>query len=139
MSDGNQVVESYKFRDIVVLWGRERLVHAVIMARELATGIIREGLRFQSVSPQWVKSSLEFRGYPYVGYAARAGDRPAVIRAEALEHLLQATRGAVDPDPCLLDEEFVSRADFHDWLIHTGRALPAFWFDIDERYAEKRE
>lgn len=64
-------IGSFKFGDIVRHWGRERLVHEVIIVRELARGIIREGLRFQSVNPRWTKSSETFRGYPLVGYSAR--------------------------------------------------------------------
>jgi hypothetical protein len=133
MIDHSQAVESYKFSDIVRLWGRERLVHDVIVARELAKGIIREGLRFQSINPKWLKSSAEFRSYPYIGYVAREGDKPAIIRAETLEHLLQVMREAVDPDLRILSEESVLKADFRKWLVHTGRALPAFWFDANER------
>jgi hypothetical protein len=137
MIDAEQAVESYKFGDIVKLWGRERLAHDVIVARELAKGIIQEGLRFQSINPKWVKSSVEFRCYPYVGYVAREGDKPAIIRAETLEHLLRVLREAIDPDMRILGEEFVTKTDFRNWLVHTGRALPAFWFDGSERSPHK--
>jgi hypothetical protein len=136
MMDPGQAVESYKFGDIVRLWGRERLLHDVIVARELAKGIISEGLRFQSINPKWLKSSAEFRCYPYIGYVSREGDKPAIIRAETLEHLLQVMREAVDPDLRILSEEFVLKADFRNWLVHTGRVLPAFWFDKDARLPE---
>jgi hypothetical protein len=136
MMDPGQAVESYKFSDIIRLWGRERLVHDVIVARELAKGIIQEGLRFQSINPKWVKASAEFRCYPYVGYVAREGDKPAIIRAETLEHLVHVMREAIDPDLHILSEEFVLKADFRNWLVHTGRNLPAFWFDQSERSPE---
>lgn len=139
MIDSGQMVEGYKFADIVRLWGRERLVHEVIVARELARGIIQEGLRFQSINPKWVKSSAEFRRYPYVGYVAREGGKPAIIRAETLEHLLGVMREAVDPDLRLLSEEFVTKSDFRDWLVHAGRPLPAFWFDEHERIPDRSE
>lgn len=128
------VVESYKFRDVVKLWGRERLAHDVIVAKDLAVGIVCEGLRFQSVNPKWLSPTESFRGYPYVGYCARQGSQPIVIRADALEHLLRVSRGIVDPDLGTLGEEFVTKIEFRNWLTHTGRALPKFWFDESERY-----
>jgi hypothetical protein len=126
-------IESYKYLDISQLWARERLVHEVIVARELARGIVREGLRFQSVNPKFVKAQEVFRGYPYVGYTARPGMKPIILKAESLEHLLAVAREATDPDFRVLSSEFVTKSDFRDWLVHTGRALPAFWFSSNER------
>jgi len=129
----NQFVDSYKFRDIVQLWARERLVHEVVVARELVKGIIVEGLRFQSLDPNWAKTSEPFRGYPYVGYCAYEGATPIVIRATALEHLLVVMREAIDPSLPILEEEFVPKADFKNWLLRTSRAMPQFWFGESER------
>lgn len=129
-------IESFKFADVVKRWGRERLVHELIVARELARGIIREGLRFQSVDPKWTKSSTSFRGYPLVGYSARQDLPPILIRAEALEHLLAVEREASDPDSSLLRDEFVTKNDFRNWLVKTGRPMPFFWFGAEERHIE---
>ncbi len=129
-------VERFKFSDIVTHWGRERLVHDVLVARELARGIIREGLRFQSVDPKWTKPTETFRGYPLVGYSARQGLPPIMIRAEALEHLLSVERESKDPEMRVLHSEYVTKDDFREWFVHTGRSLPAFWFGQEERYAK---
>lgn len=129
-------IDSFRFYDVVRHWGRERLVHEVIVARELARGIVREGLRFQSVDPKWTKSSEVLRGYPLVGYSARHGLPPVLLRAEALEHLLAVEREAVDPNPVILWDEQVSRSDFRQWLVLTGRAMPKFWYGPQERHAE---
>jgi hypothetical protein len=131
-----QLVESYKFSDLVEHWARERLVHPVLVGRELAQGVIAEGLRLQSVDPKWVKSSEAFRGYPYIGYVSLDGHKPICIRATALEHLLAVMRQAADVDKALLAEEFVSRNEFRLWLVRTGRLLPAFWFGSEERMLE---
>ncbi len=134
MSDLGTFVESYKLTDVTKLWARERLVHEVIVGRELANGIVTEGLRFQSVNPKWVKAGESFRGYPYVGYASRQEDKPIIIRAVALEHLLAIVGSGEDPEMDILCEEYVTKDDFRNWLVHTGRALPAFWFGESERY-----
>ncbi|MDH5387750.1 MAG: hypothetical protein OEY06_04805 [Gammaproteobacteria bacterium] len=63
-------IESYKFWDIVELWGRERLEHDVVISKELSIGIIKDGLKFQSTDPNWLSSSEELLSYPYVGYSA---------------------------------------------------------------------
>jgi hypothetical protein len=139
MNDFSHAVESYKFRDAVMLWARERLVHEVIVGRELAKGIIRDGLRFQSINPKWLKSSEAFRRYPYIGYVARESDKLVLIRAEALEHLLAADREAVDPELEILSEEFVTKSDFRNWLVRTGMPMPAFWFAANERYVDDDE
>ena len=51
MINASQLVESFRFWDVVALWARERLEHESLIARVLATGIIRDGLRFQSTEP----------------------------------------------------------------------------------------
>lgn len=129
-------IESFKFTDIVRHWARERLVHEVIVARELAHGVLKEGLRLNSGDPQWLKPSTEFRGAPLVGYAARRQQPPIVIRAAALAHLRAVAAGTVDADPLLLADEVVTKNDFRTWLVMTGRAYPAFWFGPEERGEE---
>ena len=47
--DLGQYVESYRFWDVVVLWGRETLQHEYVAARAMARGVVRDGLRVQSV------------------------------------------------------------------------------------------
>ena len=32
----------------------------------------------------------------------------------------------------MLGDEFVGKDDFREWLVRTGQALPAFWFDVAE-------
>lgn len=128
-------VESFKFMDIVRHWARERLVHEVIVGRELARGVLREGLRFNSGDPKWIKASTAFRGSPLVGFAARQ-QPPIVIRASALEHLRAVEAGTADADPRLLSDEVVTKDDFRTWLVLTGRAYPAFWFGPEERSGE---
>ena len=128
-------VEAFKFRDVVQHWARERLVHEVLVARELAKGIIREGLRFQSVDPKWTKPGTIFRGEPLVGYSSRQEFPPILIRTEALAHLLAVEKGAIDWKEQVLKDEIITKDDFRIWLVHTGRAMPAFWFDSSERHA----
>ncbi len=129
-------VESFKFGDIARIWARERLEHEVVIGRELAQGVVYEGLRFQSINPRWVKSTEPFRGSPLVGFSAHQDLPPVLLRADALEHLLRIARDAVDPDISILSDEYVLKDDFRKWLVHTGRALPGFWFDSGERHIE---
>jgi hypothetical protein len=129
------IVESFRFADVVRLWARERLVHEVLVSKELVKGIVAEGLRFQSADPAWVSPNEPFRGYPYVGFVSLAEEKPIVIRASALEHLLSVMRSAIDPSPALLTDEVVTKGDFRQWLVRTGRPLPAFWYGAHERAA----
>ena len=48
-------IESLKFWDVVTLWAKERLEHENLVARALATAIVREGLRLHSADPKWLK------------------------------------------------------------------------------------
>lgn len=127
----SQLVESYRFWDVVSLWSRELLEHEDIVARSLARGIIRDGLRFLSVDPKWIntgKAEVEFRGYPYVGYCAKPNDQMIVLRVESLEHLLSIVERAEIPTRALLHDLFVSRDDFLNWLQSTKQSPPAFWY-----------
>ncbi|MFM9879514.1 MAG: hypothetical protein ACKVOO_03780 [Burkholderiaceae bacterium] len=122
-------VESYRFWDIAAQWGRETLQHEHVIARALARGLLRDGLRLQSVDPKWERQgSFELRGQPLVGYVARPGDLPIFIRASALKHLQDVTGKAATPNAQLLFEEFITQQDFGAWLKAMGIALPAFWF-----------
>jgi hypothetical protein len=123
-----QLVECYKFWDIVTLYARERLEHDSIIARALARGVVVDGLRLQSVDARWLDAARSLTGYPLVGYSAK-GDAPVLLRAEALEHLLSVVRTAAEPQRDALDQEFVQRDDFGRWLKGIGQPLPAFWFD----------
>ena len=134
--DSYIAIESFKFGDIARIWGRERLEHEVVIGRELAQGIVHDGLRFQSINPRWVKSSESFRGSPLVGFSAQQDMPPVLLRASALEHLLRIARKALDPDMLVLSEEFVTKDDFRKWLVQTGRPLPKFWFGPEERHVE---
>ena len=128
MDIGHQV-ESYRFWDIVTLWGREKLQHEHIMARALAKGVVRDGLRVQSVDPRWTnQGTFELRGAPFVGYVAREGCLPIFIRSSALRHLTDIVERAATPEPQTLFEEFISKQDFCTWLQQSTLQLPAFWF-----------
>jgi len=123
------LVESYRFWDIVTLWSKEKLENEEIVARALARGIIRDGLKFQSVDTRWVKTiEMEFDGDPYVGFVAKPGEEIVVLRADSLEHLLKIVRIAKTPSRRMLKNEFVLKNDFKDWLKATGQPLPTFWF-----------
>jgi hypothetical protein len=123
-------VESYRFWEVVVQWARERLQHEHVIARVLAKGVVREGLRVQSVDPRWANAgTFELRGAPLVGYVAREGDLPIFIRASALAHLTQVVERAAVPDPQVLFEEFITKQDFRAWLVHSKISEPFFWFD----------
>lgn len=127
-------VDSFKFADIVEHWSRERLVHALVIGRELAKGVINENLRFQSVNPKWVKATESLRGEPLIGYSANQGLPPIMIRSSALEHLLAVERNLIEPDLRKLLAERVTRDDFRHWLVHSGRPMPAFWYEPAQRF-----
>lgn len=130
MTVRNQV-ESYKFWDVVTLWAREELESEEVIARALAKGVIRDGLRLNSTDLRWIKgkaSALALNGQPYVGFCAKPGGDLCVLRAEALEHLLAVVRQARRPSRRSLREEFIFRDDFRRWLRSTKQPLPAFWF-----------
>jgi len=129
----SQLVESYRFWDIVTLWSQERLEHEELVARALAAGVIRDGLIIQSQDLRWMNArsgQQELKGYPYVGYCAEAGHPMIVLRADALEHLLGVVNRAARPDRSRLREEFITRNDFRSWLEKTSEPLPHFWFPV---------
>ena len=124
-------VESFKFWDIVTLWAKEELESEEVVARALAKGVVRDGLRLNSTDLRWVKgkaSALALNAQPYVGFCAKPGGDLCVLRAEALEHLLAVVREARRPSRKALREEFIFRDDFRRWLRSTKQPLPAFWF-----------
>ena len=131
-------VESYRFWDIVKLWAREELEAEDVIARALAKAIVRDGLRANSTDLRWIKSkaaSIALDGHPYVGFCAKPGIDPCVLRAEALEHLLRVVRDAKRPSRKLLADEFIYREDFRNWLRKSRHPLPAFWFGKSEQTA----
>ena len=124
----SQYVESYRFWEVVTQWAQERLQHEHVVARALARGVVRDGLRVQSVDPRWTNpGTFELRG-PIVGYVAREGVLPIFIRSSALNHLCAIVEHAAVPDPNLLFEEFITKQDFGAWLKHNEWMPPAFWF-----------
>lgn len=134
--EASQHVESYRFWEVVRLWARERLQHEVLIARLLATGFIKEGLRVHSQDPRWLSGAsgrVELRGYPYVGYSSAPGQPPVIIRASALEHLLAIVNSAREPEQQQLHEEFITKAEFRAWLIGRGLTLPRFWYAAQEQ------
>jgi hypothetical protein len=127
----SQLVETYRFPDLVVLLARERLEHESIVASALARAVIRDGLRLQSASAQLTRSSdkpIEFRGYPYVGYTAHPEGVMSVLRSSALAHLFAIVERGEPPAPEKLHEEFVGRNDFRNWLMARDLPLPRFWY-----------
>lgn len=129
-------VESYRFWDVVSLWGQETLKHELVIARALAKGVLRDGLRMQSVDPKWKGgSTFDLHNSSYVGYVAKEGSLPVVLRASALKHLFAIVEKAATPDPQVLHEEFVAKQDFRVWLESQDLFLPAFWFSDAERRA----
>ena len=124
-------IESFKFWDIVTLWARVELDSEELVARALAKGVIRDGLRLNSTDLRWIKgkpSALALNGQPYVGFCARPGGDLCVLRSEALDHLLAVVRQARRPSRKALHQEFILREDFRHWLRATKQRLPAFWF-----------
>lgn len=49
----SQQVESYRFREVVTQWAAGKLQHEHVVARPLAKGVLRDGVRVQSVDPRW--------------------------------------------------------------------------------------
>lgn len=126
----SQQVESYRFWEVVAQWAEENVQHPTVVARVLAKGVVRDGLRVQSVDPRWsAPGTFELRGAPLVGYVARDGALPVFIRASALTHLRNVVERAATPDPQTLYEEFLTKQDFLTWLTREGIAPPAFWFE----------
>ena len=124
-------IESHKFWDVVTLWAKERLEHEELIARALASAVIRDGLMLYSTDPRWLKADsgkLELRGTPYVGYDPLGMGETMILKTETLEHLLAVVRAAREPDRAKLADEFVFRSDFARWLIWSGEDWPKFWF-----------
>ena len=127
----SQLVETYKFWDVVTLWAKEQLDHEEIVARALAKAVICDGLLLNSVDKRWPKSdreSMELKGYPYVGYCPVKGGEMMVLKVEALEHLLAIVRRAETPSRTVLAREFILQKDFAKWLGEAEQPLPSFWF-----------
>ena len=53
----SQLLESYKFWDVVSLRAKERLEQKSIIALTLVTGIVRDILRFQSRNQRFIKAA----------------------------------------------------------------------------------
>ena len=125
-----ELIESYKFWDIVTLWAKEILEHEDIVSRLLAEGVVKEGLRLNSVDTRWKrpKGDLELLGYPYVGYRPHAEGALMILKTESLEHLLASVRKAETPSRTELLETFILKEDFHVWLQTKNLSLPHFWF-----------
>ena len=127
----SQLVETYKFWDVVTLWANEHTDREDTIARALAKAVICNGLPLNSVDKRWPKGDRgksELRGYPYVGYRAIQGGEMVVLRVEALEHLLAIVRRAETPSRIILSHEFILREDFAQWLGSVEQPLPSFWF-----------
>ena len=124
-------IESHRYWDVVTLWSQERLEHEELVARALATAVVRDGLMLHSTDPKWLKANegtFELRGTPYVGYSPLGVGEVMVLRAEALEHLLGVVHTARPPSRAALHQEFIFRSDFARWLVWSGESWPKFWF-----------
>lgn len=131
----SQLVESYRFWEVVTHWARESLEHEETVARALARAVICDGLVLNSVDKRWPRGdrdSMELKGYPYVGYSPVPGDELMVLRADALSHLLSIVQKAESPSREILSEEFIVRENFKRWLVIAGQTFPAFWFSSSE-------
>jgi hypothetical protein len=122
-------VESYPFWEVAARWAAERSEDVAIVARAMARGVLREGLRVQSVDARWSKpGTFELRGAPLVGYVALEGVLPIFIRSSALAHLRAVVERAAEPDPKALSEEFLTKQDFQAWLVQWDIPRPTFWY-----------
>ena len=131
----SQHVESYRFAEVVSLWARERLEHEIIIARHLANGFIKSGLRIHSKDSRWLSGAageVELLGYPLVGFSPVSGEPPVIIRASALEHLLAVVNSGKEPELSLLHEEFIIKAEFLSWLKKNELIPPRFWYSQAE-------
>lgn len=108
-------------------------MHEVLIARELAEGVLEEELRLQSVNAKHLKSSESLKRSPYIGYAGRDTKNPVLLKDTAFEHLRIVSTGNIDASLDILRYEFVTKNDFREWLVHTGRTMPAFWYADEER------
>lgn len=116
-------VESYPFWEVATRWATERNEEVAGIARAMAKGVLREGLRVQSVDSRWSKpGTFDLRGAPLVGYVALEGVLPIFIRASALAHLRSVVERATAPDPKALCEEFLTKQDSRPgWCSGTPR------------------
>jgi hypothetical protein len=125
----SQQVESYRYWDIVTQWASESGQAEHVVARALARAVLREGLRLQSVPPEWTRpGTFELKGSPLVGYVAQDGALPVFIRDSALKHLRNIVEAAARPNPEALAEEFITKQDFAAWLVQSHVDPPRFWF-----------
>lgn len=132
----SQLVESYRFWDVVRLWARERLESEEIVARAMARAVVCDGLNLQSLDARWVTrphQNLELKCHPYVGFCATPQSSMCIVRAAALDHLLAIIHRAETPSPQKLAEEFILRKDFLAWCQRAGVESPRFWSAGDER------
>lgn len=134
--DTGPLVASHIVPDLVRLWARERLVHEVLVAREIAEGVLTQGLRVESSDAKWVPADTALRGSPLVGYVARPGTQALLLRQSALDHLRGIAAGRQEPVLAALAGERIVKGDFRQWLILRALPLPAFWFDASERAPE---
>ena len=104
-----------------------------VIAKALVNGVVRDGLRFQSIDTKKLKSDNELRGNPYVGYCAMTWHKLIVLRADTLEHFLAVFRTGAYPSRERIRDEFVTKADFRTWLLTTEQRPPPFWFSLEER------
>ena len=118
------------------MWAADIEENESVIARALVNGIVRDGLRFQSIDSKKLKYDNEFRGNPYVGYCAMTWHKPIILRAETLEHFLVVFRTGAEPSREIIRDEFVSKSDFRTWLLATEQKPPPFWYSLDERENE---
>ena len=66
-----QLLSTYTFWEITARWSADIGEAEDVTARALVSGIVRDGLRFQSVEPRRIAGGEALRGQPYVGYCAQ--------------------------------------------------------------------
>lgn len=127
-----ELVETYKFWEVVSMWAEEINADEDIVARVLAKAVVREGLILNSIDPQTLKDkknpNMELRGEPYIGYSSSKGNGMMVLNKEALAHLTAIVGKAEKPNPALLIHEFFNKENFKRWLEQAEQELPVFWF-----------
>ena len=128
-----QLISTYTFWEVATLWAADLQHSRTLIAKALINGVIRDGLRFQSIAAKKFDSSQPLRGDPYVGYCAMSWLKPVILRADVLEHFLHVTRTGATPSRKLVAREYVEKSDFRNWILATEQRLPPFWFALNER------
>ena len=135
----SRFVTTYRFWDVVVLWARERLEHEEVVARALASGIIRSGLAVSEYDPDertvsvLQEASISLRAAPWTGYRATDSAPLLRIRAATLSHLIAIVEHGLMPSRNLLFQVTIAQEDFGLWADTQEIPRPSFWFSSAKR------